>query len=139
MNWIAPILAIAVTACGSSPAAAPNEPQGPKLGAGDDSSRVIKCTRAGDGAKVRAHFGDGSSLRELVVWYTAVTCRTVIVSAELLERTSRNSIDAMVSADKVDDLFHSRLQELGVRAAHSRDDVVVLGDRYEAAVFTGVQ
>lgn len=139
MNWIALTLAITTAACGSSSAAPKTESNGPRLGANTEESRVISCTPATGGAKIRAHFAEGSSLRELIVWYTAVTCRTVIVSAELLDRTSRHSIDAMVSADKVDDLFNSRLQELGIENAHSRHDIVVLGDRSGVAVFTGVQ
>ncbi len=81
----------------------------------------------------------GAPLRRAVEWYIAVTCRTVIVSRSLLERTTTTQVSAIVSKDKADELFRSLLANYGLDAIVERDLVIVVDGSTDRVVFSPSQ
>jgi hypothetical protein len=139
IGWLLALALLAAPACGGGSSAVGTEPAHARLGSREPGGQVIACTEPAPGAKVRAHFAAGSSLRDLVVWYTAVTCNTVVASSSLLDRTSPHRVDAMVSVDRVEALFRSRLGEIGLAATVIESArLVLVSEVGDAAVFTGV-
>lgn len=129
--------ALLVAACGgTAERPAPESPEDDQIGTESPASHVVDCLPRLEGSKIEARLPAGYTLRQLIVWYGAVTCKSVVAPRELLGREAPVQLDAVVTADKVDELFRSALADLDLASLREGDLLIIVDRATEPVVFT---
>jgi hypothetical protein len=110
----APACGGAVTHSGQSPSPQTNLPD----------THSIECLPRQE-EKFHARLDAGYTLRELAIWFTAATCRSVVAPRDLLDRSSATALDRVVPAADLDVLLRSLLAGMKLGAVVGSDLVVV--------------